>query len=124
MGTLLPLSENVSVKLNAFGDGTAKLGPTGHGTIWEPEVASVRVNGPVTNEATCQIFVGHDPTADNFVDATATGSTGDSTDNVGTRGAHMRTGNFIWAVWSHGDVGAIATLTVTGTVNLAGVGGF
>ena len=111
----LNLNENATVILNAFGDGTVSLGPHGHGVEWQPEVASVRVQPPITNEATGQIFVGNAPTADNFVDSTQTASSGDSSGNVR---APLRVGSFIWAVFHNGDPGAQATLTVIGTQTL------
>jgi hypothetical protein len=116
---LLPLSENVSGVTNFFGDVTLRLGPTAHGVMWEPEVASVRC---ATNarEGVCNIYTGHDATPDNFVDNTQTASTGDSSGNVRTRGSHMSLGNFVWAVFTGCDPGTVATLTVTGTVNLDG----
>lgn len=116
---LLALSESISGALNFFGDVTLKLGPTAHGVTWEPEVASVRC-ATANREAVCNIFVGHDPTADNYVDNTQSASTGDSTDSVHTRGTHMRLGNYIWAVFTGGDPGGTATLSVTGTLNLDG----
>lgn len=116
---LLPLSESVSTHLDFFGGATLKLGPTAHGVTWEPEVASVRCATQV-RESTALIYAGHDATADNFVDGTQTGSTGDSTSNVRSRGSHMTLGNYIWAVWSGGDPGTLATLSVTGTLNLDG----
>jgi len=110
----LTLNENATVILNAFGDGTAQLGPHGHGVEWRPDVASVKTNQtpPINNEATCQIYVGHAPTADNFVDSTFTGSSGDASGNVRV---HLRVGSSIFAVWHNGDAGAQATLTVVGT---------
>lgn len=113
----LPLNENATVVLNAFGDGQVKLGPRGHGVVWHPQIASVKVAAPVTSEAIAEIYVGNAPTADNFVDATQTGSTGDSSGNVRVE---LRVNNFIWAVWHNGDVGAQATLTVVGTQTLEG----
>jgi len=111
----LPLNESATVVLNGFGDGTARVGPHGHGLVWNPAVASVKVAPPVTSEATCKIYVGNQPTDDNFVDATENGSTGDSSGNVR---AALRQNSFIWAVWHNGDPGAQATLTVTGSQTL------
>lgn len=112
----LPLNENVTVVLNAFGDGTARVGPNGHGVTWFPRVASVRVNSGTNpaNQAACEIFAGNAATADNFIDATETGSTGDSTDSFGD-GMEIRLGSYVWAVWHNGDPGSQATLTVTGS---------
>lgn len=119
MPQLLPLNENTSAQLNFFGDADLKLGPTAHGITWEPEVASVRCS-TANREGTCRIFVGHTATDDNYVDATQTASTGDSTGNVRTRGAHTTLGNYVWAQFRGCDPGATAFLTVTGTQQLDG----
>lgn len=111
----LPLNENTSGQLNFFGDALLRLGPTAHGITWEPEVASVRCSTNV-REAVVNIFVGNAATPDNYVDNTQTGSTGDSTGNVRTRGAHTTLGNYVWADFKGGDPGATAYLTVTGTI--------
>lgn len=109
----LPLNENVTVKLDVSGNGSARLGPNGHGVTWRPEVASVRASRPIVKEATAEIYVGSTATQDNYVDSTFTGSSGDSSDSV--KSTYISLGAFIWAVWTGGDVGSQATLTVTGT---------
>lgn len=101
----------VTVVLSGAGGGTAKIGPTNAREVWSPEVASVSV-ATNTNEAQCRLYVGDAPTANNFVDGTLSGSTGDSTDRVSGRPVPL--GDFIWAVWAGGDPGSVATLNVTG----------
>lgn len=100
------------VVLNASGNGTAKVGPMTEREVWNPAIAFV---GASTNvkEAMCSIYVGHDTSPPYQVDSTYSGSSGDSTGRVA--GKTVRQGNFIWAVWTGGDVGATATLTVNGT---------
>lgn len=110
----LPLSEFVSVVLNGSGAGTAKIGPAAHGVIWKPTVASVRVSTQVKSP-TCLIYAGDSATPDNFVDGTFTGAQ-NSTSNID--GQVLTLGQFVFAVWSGGDVGAQATLTVTGTKDI------
>lgn len=114
--TTLSLNENATVKLDASGNGRVQLGPSGHGVVWTPEVASVRVTRPIVKEASAEIYVGNQPTQDNYVNGTFTGSSGDSTGNV--RATRIRLGSYVWAVWTGGDAGAQATLTVTGTLEL------
>jgi hypothetical protein len=108
----VPLNETQSVTLNGSGAGTVKIGPVGHAVTWSPAVASVScVPSPPTNEAQCKIFVGEDTTQRNYRDGTFSGSSGDATDKVaGT----IRMGKFVWAVWTGGDPGASATLTLSG----------
>jgi len=103
---------SVTVALNGSGGGTVKIGPVGAAEVWQAEVASISVS-TATAEAQCRIYVGDQPTANNFVDGTLSGSTGDSTDRVSAR--PIRLGDYIWAVWSGGDPGSVATLNVTGT---------
>jgi hypothetical protein len=100
------------VVLNGSGNGTAKVGPLTERETWNPTMAFVSVSTN-TKEAVCAIFVGHDASAPYQVDASYAGSSGDSTGRVA--GKVLRQGNFIWAVWTGGDVGATATLTVNGT---------
>ncbi len=75
-------------------------------------MASVSASTNV-KEAQCRIYVGPSPDPQYFVDATLSGSTGDSTDAVASQ--PVRLGSFIWAVWAGGDAGSVATLNVTGT---------
>ena len=98
--------------LDGTGAGTVKLGPVGPLEVWWPSVASVSVSTNV-KEAQCRIYIGDSAVPANFIDGTLSGSTGDSTDRVS--GAQVRRGWFVWAVWSGGDAGAVATLNITGT---------
>lgn len=107
------LDDTAFVVLNGSGAGTAKLGPLTAREVWWPVNASVRVNQNPTNEAQCQIYVGETPTQDNFRDGTFSGSSGDATGKVG--GKPVKKNQFIWAVWTGGDAGQTASLTVTGT---------
>lgn len=100
-----------TVVLNGSGGGTVKLGPIGPREVWSPAVASVSVATNV-KEAQCRIYVGDQPIPANFIDGTLSGSTGDSTDRVS--GSQIKLGSFIWAVWSGGDAGSVATLNITG----------
>jgi hypothetical protein len=111
----LPLNESASVVLDGSGNGTARVGPTGHGQTWHPAVASVRVNTN-TLEAQVAIYVGSSATSDNFADATYTGSSGNSSDSVSA--TEVRLGSYVWAVWTGGDPGSQATLTVTGSQDI------
>lgn len=107
------LSFTASVRLNGSGAGTAQAAPTTTPTeVWNPTVISVQVSSN-TNEATCQIYVGPQPQQNWFVDATFSGSTGDSTDKAA--GNLVRQGNSVWAVWTGGDPGATATVSISGT---------
>jgi hypothetical protein len=100
-----------TVVLSVTGAGTAQLGPSGARETWMPQVASVSV-ATHAKEAQCRIYIGDSPIPANFIDGTLSGSSGDSTDRVA--GKTLSLGDFIWAVWSGGDPGAVATLNVSG----------
>lgn len=109
----VPLSEFVTITLDASGNGTAKLGPAAHGLVWKPTTASIKMSGPTpTGMATLFLYVGGSATDSNFVDSTYDVQN-DSTDRV--NGQELTIGQYIWAVWSGGNPGARATLTINGT---------
>lgn len=105
------LPSAVTIIFDGSGNGTARIGPLGAREVWHADSASVHASTSVS-EAQCKIFLGTDATASNYVDGTLSGSTGDSTDRVG--GRPIPFGQYIWAVWSGGDAGAVGTLNVTG----------
>jgi hypothetical protein len=110
---VVPIVPGVAtVTLNGSGSGTAKVGPVGAREVWSPQAASVSVATNVA-EAQCKIYVGDSPVASNFIDGTLSGSTGDSTGRVSASAVPL--GWYVWAVWSGGDAGSVATLNVTGT---------
>lgn len=107
------LYEFASVTLDSSGNGTAGLGPLSAREVWHPEMVHVSANQNPTNEAECRIFAGDDTSAPNYRDGTFSGSSGDSTDSLQAQQVHC--GHKIWAVWTGGDPGVIATISVTGT---------
>ncbi len=110
----LPLNAKAYVTLDANGDGTASTGPQSFGEVWTPGNAAVRVATNV-NEAICSTYAGAGATPGYFCGATTWGSTGDSTSNVPV----VKVGGNVWAVWTGGDPGAQAVLTVTGVKQVA-----
>jgi hypothetical protein len=115
------LDQSAVVTLNAQGAGTAQLGPVNGRESWLPEVVSVKTTqapASIVNEAQCKIYAGPDASDSNYVDGTLSGSTGDSTANI--NGQTVNCGEYVFAVWSGGDVGAQGRLNVTGTKQLAG----
>lgn len=100
-----------TVVLDGSGNGTVKLGPIGPREKWFPTSAGVSASSHVA-EAACTLYVGDAPIRGNFRDATLSGSTGDSS---GRCTGPIPLGWFVWAVWTGGDPGAVATLTVTGS---------
>lgn len=114
------IGATVSVILNGSGNGTVRIGPLNAREIWHPENVHVSTNQPpnsIVKEAMCQIYVGDSPNYQmNFRDATYNGSHGDSSSRVNAD--RVKSGQFIWAVWTGGDAGASAILTVTGTKDI------
>jgi hypothetical protein len=106
----LPLNVSAQVTLDGSGDGTASIGPLSSGEVWSGLTAAVRVATNV-NEAICSIYSGAAATAGYGRGATTWGSTGDSTSQL----SEVRVGGQVFAVWTGGDAGQVATLTVTGT---------
>jgi hypothetical protein len=114
--TAVQLRESAVVVLNGSGNGTAKVGPLTARETWHPDNAHVSANPNPVNEAQCSIYIGDSPIASNFRDATFTGSSGDSSDRINAD--MIKSGQYVFAVWSGGDANVTATLTVTGTKDL------
>lgn len=109
----VPLNETATIRLDGSGNGTAKIGPLTQREIWHPSNVHVAANANPTNEALCKVYAGDLPIQQNFRDATVSGSSGDSTDMVNA--TLIKSGQYIYGVWSGGDPNVIATLNVTGT---------
>lgn len=111
MPSTVPLLTSGNVKLNNSGAGTVALGPN-VGQRWDLSLASITTSTS-TNIPQCSIFIGGAPTPDAFVDGTYTGNL-NSSDAVSSY--PVTPGQKVYAVWSGGDVGAIAQLVLRGTV--------
>jgi hypothetical protein len=109
----VPLSDFVQITLDGTGAGVARLGPRAHGQTWRPTVASIKMTGPTpAGQATCFLYAGGAATDANFLDSTYDVAN-DSTDRLS--GQVLDLGQYVFAVWSGGNPGATATLTVNGT---------
>lgn len=114
--TTVALNTSNAVTLDADGNGTAQIGPTGGSEVWTVDMVHVKTNqapGAIISEAQCTIYAGATVDDSGFVDATGTGSTGDSTDSAGAW--PISVGAYIWAVWTGGDPGAQGIVRVTGS---------
>ena len=111
--TQVQLYQSGTVVLNGSGNGTAKVGPLSAREIWHPDNVHVSANANPVNDALCKIYVGDLPIQQNFRDGTVSGSSGDSSDRVNAD--IVVCGKYVFAVWSGGDAGATAVMTVTGT---------
>lgn len=106
-----PLNRAGSVNLDGSGNGAVTLSPN-VGQTWRLTVASVVTSTSVLIPK-CSIFMGGAATQDFFVDGTYTGNL-NSTDAVS--GLPLTHGQKIIALWTGGDPGAVATLSIIGTV--------
>ena len=114
MSRQLPLKAKAYAVLDGDGNGTAYVGPLSPGESWSNLQASVKV-ATNNSEAECSTYAGAAATPGYFCGATTWGSTGDSTTNLPV----VKVGGNVFAVWTGGDPGAQATLTVTGTKTVA-----
>jgi hypothetical protein len=108
---LLPLNESASVVLDGSGGGTVRLGPSNASQQWVPTNAACSVSTNVSEP----IFVLYNGNASNAnrVGGTYTGSN----DNTDVNGVTLYPGSVFTGVWTNGDPGATATLSVQGQVN-------
>lgn len=106
----LSLQTSAQVTLDSHGNGTASCGPGLPGVSWQPSSVAVSVSTAVS-EAACSVYLGLTAQAGSLLGATQTGSSGDSTDCS----AKVWPGQELIAVWTGGDPGAIATMSVFGT---------
>jgi len=111
------LNESAVIRLDGSGGGTAKVGPLTARETWYPSNVTVKTTFPgtqtsPTKQSQCDIFVGTAATAQYFRDHSVQASTGDASGACSAD--QLRTGQYVWAVWSGGDAGVQATLTVTG----------
>jgi hypothetical protein len=115
VSTRLGLNASASVVLNASGNGTASAGPGLPGVSWQPTSIAVSVSTS-NSEAQCNVYLGLSASAGSLLGATATGSTGDSADCEQT----VWPGQSLIAVWTGGDPGATATMSVFGAKTVPG----
>jgi hypothetical protein len=115
MAGTAPLSALVQVTLDASGNGTASVGPTGSGEVWSQITVAVHC-ATNTSEATCRIYAGSDASPRYFSDGTTWGSTGDSSTNLPPT---LPVGQKISAVWSGGDSGTTAYMSLSGIRTVA-----
>jgi len=108
---LYPLSEGASVTLDANGNGTVFLGPTNSFQKWKPTSAACSVSSNV-KEPTFYLFNGRTTDQSRRIGGTWTGSN----DSDDLNGIILYPGSVLTGVWSGGDVGATATLSLTGDV--------
>jgi len=105
----VPLNTQASVTLDGSGNGTVQIGPR-IGQRWNVTNAAVQIPNAVKIPL-ANWYVGGAPIPGNFVDGTFTGNM-DATGR--TSNFSITSGNYVWAVWTGGDSGATATLSILG----------
>lgn len=116
MSEFIPLNETASVILDGNGNGTASLGPASVREKWHPANVHVSVSSNVL-EATASLYIGNSPgLSTTFRDQSYSGSSGDMCDSLVDV---VYIGQQIFVVWNGGDVGALATMSVTGQREVA-----
>lgn len=110
-GYLLPLNESVSVALDGSGNGTVRLGPSNASQQWVPSNLACSV----TSNTSEPIFVAYNGSVSNAnrIGGTYTGSN----DNTDVNGVTLYPGSVVTGVWTNGDPGATATMSLQGAVN-------
>lgn len=109
----LTFTRSAVITLDGTGGGIAELGPTLPGEVWQPSSAAISMTGNApAGVATCLLYAGNGVSASTLVDSTyqVTGAASSM-----LSGQVLYPGQQVFAVWSGGNPGAIATLTVTGT---------
>lgn len=105
----VPLNLEVTVTLDGSGNGTAQLGPR-IGQRWNVTNAAVTIPNAV-KVPQASWYAGGAATPGNFVDGTFTGNL-DATGRIAN--FTITSGNYVFAVWTGGDPGAQATLSILG----------
>jgi hypothetical protein len=110
-GFLTTLNESATTVLDGSGSGTVRLGPLNASQQWVPVNASCAVSTNVSEP----VFVLYNgtPSNANRIGGTYTGSN----DNTDVNGVTLYPGSVLTGVWTGGDSGATATLTIQGQVN-------
>jgi len=108
---LLPLNESASVVLDASGSGVVRLGPNNASQQWVPTNAACSVSS--NNSEPVFVLYNGTPSNANRIGGTYTGSN----DNTDVNSVTLYPGSVLTGVWTGGDPGATATLSIQGQVN-------
>lgn len=112
----VPLSVSGSVVLSGAGAGQVQLGPVLAGTTWTPGNVAVLV-APTSQTVVSQFYLYRgNAQAANFIGGSYTGDVNSS----GITVPDMHPGDVLTGVWTGGNPGATATMTITGSQNIPG----
>jgi hypothetical protein len=107
---------SASVVLNASGNGTASIGPSGVGTRWYPTMVAIQTSTGPTDPSTAQAFAGTLSGGIAFPTSQVATSNQGGGDTIGLNQAELYPGLYVIVQWSGGTAGALATLTVYGVM--------
>lgn len=96
--------------INAQGNATARVGPLHWGSVWYPVSADIATTTGALDTSTVQFFLGVISTATQIGGQSYNGGG----DTMSWSSRPVQLGEQIFAVWSGGTPGDIATLRVTG----------
>ena len=106
MGTVTPLAQSFTVVLNASGNGTIQCGPNRLGQTWKPTTVAVSTS-TATKVPIAEVLQGTTSLGATFSGSTDTNTLTDVT---------VYPGQKLTITWTGGDVGAVATASVSGTI--------
>lgn len=107
----VPLSESKQITLDGSGNGAVAIGPEISAQVWIPVMMGVQVSTNV-KEPMFKFYRGRSAGPLNFINGTSTGSN-DATD---ISGIILHPGETLYCVWTGGDAGAIASVTLIGQI--------
>jgi hypothetical protein len=98
------------VVVNAQGVAKLSLGPSGLGNVWRPSYCQIATTSGASDTSTCSLYIGPLPIGP-LVGGQSYAGGGDS---IGLPSVTMQPGDFVWAIWTGGKTGDIASLVVYG----------
>ncbi len=111
---IIEVSPNATVTLDGSGNGQVSIGPPS-GAVWALRLASVSTTGTV-KQPQAFLYRGSSSGPIEQIDSTYLGN---SSSSGKVAGAPFFSGQVLWAKWTGGDAGAIATLQAYGQQGLA-----
>jgi hypothetical protein len=111
VSTSIPLSESVYVTLDSSGNGTVTIGPTNPYQKWNVSAVNVNVDKQ-TDTPQFQLYQGNGPNVNGL------GGTYNGNQNSTSVDVVLYPGQKLCGVWTGGTPGAIATMTLNGTMEV------
>lgn len=103
------LSESAQIVLDSNGNGALSIGPTIAAQTWIPTGMGVQVSSN-NKEPGFKFYRGHSAGPTSYIGGTSTGSN----DNTDINGIVLHPGETFYCVWTAGDPGAIASVSLSG----------